>query len=137
MAHILAGSGVPASHDNPSDFGGQYGYYTDLGTGLLLLGHRYYDPGTGRFINRDPIGYSGGVNQYRYAGNNPINDSDLSRFYSLVCTVSRFVCAARASRASQAALVPSSCLMRRPISAAFWAYSGEVSSSRSSASTRA
>jgi RHS repeat-associated protein len=40
--------------------------------GLELLTHRYYDSGTGRFVTRDPIGYSGGINIYRYAGNNPI-----------------------------------------------------------------
>jgi uncharacterized protein RhaS with RHS repeats len=42
-------------------FGGQYGYY---------------DPDTGRFLNRDPIGYEGGENLYGYAGNNPINEAD-------------------------------------------------------------
>ena len=35
-------------------FGGQYGYYTDPEYGLILLGARYYDPGVGRFLNRDP-----------------------------------------------------------------------------------
>ena len=57
-------------------FGGQYGYYTDRETGLLCLTHRYYDPGTGRFINRDPIGYEGGVNLYGFAGGNPVNRID-------------------------------------------------------------
>lgn len=33
---------------------------------------RYYDPTIGRFISEDPIGFSGGVNFYRYVGNNPI-----------------------------------------------------------------
>jgi uncharacterized protein RhaS with RHS repeats len=45
-------------------------------TGLLCLGQRYYDPGTGRFLNRDPVGYAGGENLYGYAGNNPINEID-------------------------------------------------------------
>ena len=45
-------------------------------TGLSLLGHRYYDPGTGRFVTRDPMGYAGGADLYAYCGNNPINDSD-------------------------------------------------------------
>ena len=49
---------------NPIGFGSQHGYYTDTGTGLLCLAHRYYDPGTGRFVNRDPIGYKGGMNLY-------------------------------------------------------------------------
>ena len=49
----------PATHQDPFRFGGQYGYYTDAETGLLCLTHRYYDPGTGKFLTRDPIGYGG------------------------------------------------------------------------------
>ena len=51
------GSGV-RQHD-PSGFGGQFGCYTDTETGLLCLTHRYYDPGTGKFVNRDPLGTAG------------------------------------------------------------------------------
>lgn len=39
---------------------------------------RFYDPTTGRFVNRDPIGYAGVMNVYGYAGNNPITGSDTS-----------------------------------------------------------
>ena len=46
------------AHTDPVGFGGQWGNYTDTATGLLCLTHRYYDPGTGRFINRDPIDYA-------------------------------------------------------------------------------
>ncbi len=53
-------------------FGGKWGYYTDVEVGTQLLGHRFYDSATGRFINRDPIGYAGGNNLYRYTGNNPV-----------------------------------------------------------------
>lgn len=35
-----------------------------------------YDPKTGRFLSRDPIGEQGGVNLYGYAGNSPINRTD-------------------------------------------------------------
>ena len=66
----------PASHQDPVRFGGQWGYYTDYGTGLLCLTHRYYDPGTGKFVNRDPIGYGGGMNLYGFAGGNPVNEMD-------------------------------------------------------------
>ena len=59
-------------------FGGQFGYYTDTETGLLCLTHRHYDPGTGKFINRDPIGYKGGINLYGFADGNPVNESDPS-----------------------------------------------------------
>ena len=38
-----------------------------------------YDPVLGRFIQKDPIGYSGGdPNFYRYVGNNPANLTDSS-----------------------------------------------------------
>ncbi|WDD92272.1 RHS repeat-associated core domain-containing protein [Burkholderia sp. FERM BP-3421] len=31
--------------------------------------YRYYDPETGRFISKDPIGLRGGLNVYQYASN--------------------------------------------------------------------
>ena len=49
----------------------EYGYYTDPETGLVLCTHRYYDPNTGRWINRDPTGFAGGVNVYAYVMGNP------------------------------------------------------------------
>ncbi len=61
---------------DPFGYRGQFGYYTDTETGLQLLGHRYYDPGTGRFLTRDPVSYAGGINLYAYASNNPINAID-------------------------------------------------------------
>ena len=61
---------------DPVGFGGQYGYYTDRGMGLMCLTHRYYDPGTGKFLNRDPIGYEGGANLYGFADGNPVNEID-------------------------------------------------------------
>ncbi len=45
------------------------GQYCDEETGLHYNRHRYYDPGTGRFISKDPIGLAGGINAYRYAPN--------------------------------------------------------------------
>jgi len=38
----------------------------------LHLGHRWYDPETGRFLQRDPIGISGGYNVYAYADGSPV-----------------------------------------------------------------
>ncbi|UCV03337.1 RHS repeat-associated core domain-containing protein [Dechloromonas denitrificans] len=45
-------------------------------TGLVYYRARYYDPAMARFSQRDPIGLQGGVNQYAYVGNNPINYID-------------------------------------------------------------
>ncbi len=46
--------------DDPYGYKGQVGYYTDGETGLILCTFRYYDPATGRWLTRDPIGYAGG-----------------------------------------------------------------------------
>ncbi|VAW70167.1 Rhs-family protein [hydrothermal vent metagenome] len=45
------------------------GQYFDEESGLHYNRHRYYNPGTGQFINQDPIGLLGGVNNYRYVPN--------------------------------------------------------------------
>ena len=37
---------------------------------------RWYDPVTGRWLSNDPIGISGGLNQYVFCGNNPVNFTD-------------------------------------------------------------
>jgi RHS repeat-associated protein len=43
---------------------------------LYNFGYRWYHPGHGRFINRDPIGEEGGINLYAYVGNDPVNRWD-------------------------------------------------------------
>jgi RHS repeat-associated protein len=55
-------------------YGGPYGYQEDPDTGLRLLGHRYYDSSTGRFLTRDPI--KSGDNWYVYCGSNPVSYQD-------------------------------------------------------------
>lgn len=37
---------------------------------------RFYNPETGRWLSRDPIGENGGVNLYGYVGNGPVNAVD-------------------------------------------------------------
>ena len=54
----------------PFGFVGGEGYQEDSDSGLQLLGHRYYDPSTGRFLTRDPI--QDGRNWYGYCDNNPL-----------------------------------------------------------------
>ncbi|MBC8137564.1 MAG: RHS repeat-associated core domain-containing protein [Fibrella sp.] len=85
MTDAFGTPGGSASTGDPYDgFGGQWGYYTDAETGLQLCTYRYYDPATGRWINRDPIGYAGGVNLYTYCNNNPVLSNDSSGLASWV-----------------------------------------------------
>ncbi len=41
--------------------------------GLYYYRARHYMPAWGRFLQADPIGYGGGINLYRYVGNDPLN----------------------------------------------------------------
>jgi RHS repeat-associated protein len=43
---------------------------------FLHIGERYYDPSSGRFLQRDPIGILGGRNVYAYVGNSPTDSID-------------------------------------------------------------
>lgn len=46
----------------------------DQETGMYFYQTRYYDPKVGRFVTKDPIGFSGGgVNLYGYVQGNPVN----------------------------------------------------------------
>lgn len=54
----------------------QYTGRENDGTGLYYYRGRYYSPALQRFISEDPIGMAGGLNLYRYVGNNPISLRD-------------------------------------------------------------
>lgn len=78
-ADVEDGFGARTTSDTTGDpfgYGGQYGGYTDVETGLVLFTHREYDPATGRWATRDPISYSGGINVYSYCYNEPVADAD-------------------------------------------------------------
>jgi RHS repeat-associated protein len=45
-------------------------------SGLQYRRNRYYDSGTGRFTQEDPIGLAGGLNLYGFATGDPVNFSD-------------------------------------------------------------
>ncbi len=48
------------------------GQYQDYETGLYYNFYRYYDPEIARYINKDPIRLTGGLNPYEYT-RNPVN----------------------------------------------------------------
>ncbi len=51
---------------------------------MNYYGYRYYDPETGRWPSRDPIGESGGVNLYAFVGNDGVNQVDVLGAYAFV-----------------------------------------------------
>ena len=56
---------------------GYAGAYKDSESGFLYLINRYYSPGTGQFLTRDPlVGLT--LAPYSYAANNPVNLADPS-----------------------------------------------------------
>jgi RHS repeat-associated protein len=59
----------------PFLYNGQWGITTES-NGLLHMRARYYSPYLMRFLNADPIGFSGGLNWFAYADGDPISKSD-------------------------------------------------------------
>jgi len=70
------GMTVSRTGTTPTPFGfvGKGQYQTDSDSGLMLLGHRYYDASVGRFISSDPA--KAGDNWYAYCDNNPLQRTD-------------------------------------------------------------
>jgi RHS repeat-associated protein len=66
---------INSSGDSASDF--RYtGHYYHEKSGLSLAPFRAYDADLGRWLSRDPIAESGGINLYGYCGGDPINYVD-------------------------------------------------------------
>ena len=63
-------------------YAGAWGYQSHDDLPYLHVGYRYYDPNSGRFLQRDPIGVLGGGNVYRYVMNAPANIVDPTGLWS-------------------------------------------------------
>jgi RHS repeat-associated protein len=50
--------------------------YTEPDSGLLYYGFRYYNPQTGKWLSRDPLGEEGGLNLYAFSENNGVDGID-------------------------------------------------------------
>ena len=50
--------------------------YADTETALIYYGYRYYNPQTGRWLSRDPIGEQGGTNLNVFVKNDPVSFID-------------------------------------------------------------
>ena len=68
------------STEAPFGYGGKFGYLRDSETFLILCTHRFYDPSSGSWTQRDPIGIAGGQNLYGYVGGDPVNMMDMLGF---------------------------------------------------------
>ncbi|CAN7561324.1 RHS repeat-associated core domain-containing protein [Pseudomonas sp. LjRoot263] len=68
--------GQTSSSGSASTNSQQYAGRENDGTGLYYYRARYYSPGFGRFISRDPISLAGGINTYGYVGGNPVSYID-------------------------------------------------------------
>ena len=76
----MPGSGAGSGTFSPKTYQGGLSVNDDRNdSGLYLMGHRHYASDLGRFISRDPIGFSGGLNLFGTAfGNNPVTYVDPS-----------------------------------------------------------
>ena len=65
----------------------------DVDSGFNYYGYRFYDPGAGRWLNRDPIGEEGGVNLYGMVGNDAVNAFDVLGQQGLVPDTAKLIIA--------------------------------------------
>ena len=82
------GERLPGSGMDRFGFVGAWGYQDTLDAGaevfpFLHVGARYYDPASGRFLQRDPIGIVGGLNVYQYAKSRATRLIDPSGLFTL------------------------------------------------------
>ena len=69
QSSLISGASTPPD----MGFTGMFGMN---GHNLNFAENRVYDPDTGRWLSRDPIGETGGQNPYEYAANDPVDNVD-------------------------------------------------------------
>ncbi|HMS54371.1 MAG TPA: RHS repeat-associated core domain-containing protein [Fimbriimonadaceae bacterium] len=69
--NVVGGVG---SYGGPFGYAGKFGYQSSEDSGLMLLGHRYSDSSTGRFLTRDSL--KDGRNWYSYCNHQPLISAD-------------------------------------------------------------
>jgi RHS repeat-associated protein len=73
--------GVPAGREgsspNPFTYVGGLGVMAEADE-LYFMRARFYDPGAGRLLQKDPIGYADSLNVYVYSNNSPVKFVDAS-----------------------------------------------------------
>ncbi len=83
---VYTAFGEVISTSSPPDTRYQYvgdkGYESFAEVPFLHVGARWYDPASGRFLQRDPIGVRGGTNVYSYIENTVPNASDPKGLYT-------------------------------------------------------
>ena len=72
VRHVYDGAHCAADTDSSGTLLRSYSW----ATGLYNFRLRWYDPATGRWLSKDPIGISGGLNLYAFCGNDPVNSVD-------------------------------------------------------------
>jgi RHS repeat-associated protein len=67
--------------ENPYAFTGRV---WEKDNGLYYYRTRFYDPKTGRFLSRDPLGFLTGTYLYGYVNNNPVNAIDPLGLWNII-----------------------------------------------------
>jgi RHS repeat-associated protein len=91
VTHLVTNTGTVASQYSYDPYGnrttisgtlasdiGYAGYFYHAVSGLDFTLYRAYDPAHARWLNRDPIGETGGINLYAYVGGNSTSYIDPS-----------------------------------------------------------